>query len=189
MWYVYASVFVLALSLMGCSSSSSGAGGGGGLGGTGGGEIGDQFPAIDTLMLTLNRLYGDGDQRGDEQYTFDVAELSVTHEWLSSGVPPESLPPSTPEAMDQLVSVVQDVSYRIHEDCVIWAVDSVPFPPKLSVMHAQDRVLLSVSDSECADNDHSFVGPVMSCSDFERVFAAIRAIVPEVESETCADYW
>jgi len=69
------------------------------------------------------------------------------------------------------------------------AVDFVPFPPKLSVVHAQDRLVLSVSDSECADNDHSFVGPVMSCSDFERVFAAIREIVPEVESETCADYW
>jgi hypothetical protein len=29
----------------------------------------------------------------------------------------------------------------------------------------------------------------MSCSDFEKAFAAIREIVPEVESETCADYW
>jgi hypothetical protein len=91
--------------------------------------------------------------------------------------------------MDQLVSVVQGVSYRINEDCEVMAVDFVPLPPKLSVVHAQDRLVLSVSDNKCADNDHSFVGPVMSCSDFERVFAAIREIVPEVESETCADYW
>jgi len=183
-----------AMPLVGCGDNnggggSGGTGGGGGSGAAGGGEIGDQFPAIDTLVLTLNRVYDDGDQRGDEQYTFQVAELTVTHEWLRSSVPPESLPPATREAMDRLVSVVQGVSYRINEDCGMWAVDYVPFPPMLSVVHAQDRLVLSVSDSKCADNDHSFVGPVMSCTDFDKAFAAIREIVPEVESETCADYW
>jgi len=173
----------------GGSAGTGGSGGDGGSGAAGGREIGDQFPAIDTLVLTLNRVYDDGDQRGDEQYTFQVAELTVTHEWLRSSVPPESLPPPTRKAMDQLVSVVRGVSYRINEDCGMWAVDYVPFPPMLSVVHAQDRLVLSVSDSKCADNDHSFVGPVMSCPDFEKVFTAIREIVPEVESETCADYW
>lgn len=190
MRYVFPIICVLALSIIGCSEAAgtSGAAGDGGSGGAGG-EIGDRFPAIDTLALTLNRLYEDGDQRGDEQYTFQVAELAVTHEWLRNSVPPESLPPATRETMDQLVSVVQGVSYRINEDCETWAVDGVPFPPVLSVVHAQDRLVLSVSDRKCADNDHSFMGPVISCSDFERVFAAIREIVPEVESETCADYW
>ena len=180
-------VLALAVGAMGCSETS-GTGGSGGSEGSGR-EIGDRFPAIDTLALTLNRLYDNGDQRGDEKYTFQVAELTVTHEWLRSSVPPESLPPATRKAMDQLVSVVQGASYRINEDCETRAVDYVPFPPRLSVVHAQDRLVLSVSDSKCADNDHSFAGPVMSCSDFERVFAAIREIVPEVESETCADYW
>ena len=170
-------ICVLALGGMGCS------------GGAGGAKIGEQFPAIDTLTLTLNRVYDNGDQRGDEQYTFQVADLAVTHEWLRGSVPPESLPPATRKAMDQLVSVVQGVSYRINEDCVTEAWDYVTFPPKLSVVHAQDRLVLSVSDSQCADNNFSFVGPVMSCSDFKKVFAAIREIVPEVESETCADYW
>jgi hypothetical protein len=202
MRYLFGFICVLALGVMGCSGvsgtggsgGSAGMGGDGGTGGKGGsggsgGEIGDRFPAIDTLKLTLNRVYDNGDQRGDEQYTFQVAELTVTHEWLRGSVPPESLPPATPKAMDQLVSVVQGVSYRINEDCENRAVDYVPYPPKLSVVHAQDRLVLSVSDSKCADNDLSFVGPVMSCSDFEKVFAAIREIVPEVESETCADYW
>jgi len=170
-------ICVLALGGMGCS------------GGAGGAKIGEQFPAIDTLTLTLNRVYDNGDQRGDEQYTFQVADLAVTHEWLRGSVPPESLPSATRKAMDQLVSVVQGVSYRINEDCVTEAWDYVTFPPKLSVVHAQDRLVLSVSDSQCADNNFSFVGPVMSCSDFKKVFAAIREIVPEVESETCADYW
>lgn len=193
-WELYVSARWGVTPLVGCSDTT-GDGGGGGTAGTGGsgptgcGEIGNRFPAVDTLQLTLNRVYGDGDQRGDEQYTFQVAELTVTHEWLRSSVPPESLPPATREAMDQFVSVVQGVSYRIHEDCVTWAVDYVPFPPMLSVVHAQDRLILSVSDSKCAHNDHSFVGPVVSCADFEKVFAAIREIVPEVESETCADYW
>ena len=179
MRYSVGLLLVLALGFMGCSETA----------GTGGAKIGDQFPAIDTLTLMLNRVYDNGDQRGDEQYTFQVADLAVTHEWLRGSVPAESLPPATRKAMDQLVSVVQGVSYRINEDCETWAMDYVPFPPKLSVAHAQDRLVLGVSDSKCADNDHSFVGPVMSCSDFEKAFAAIREIVPEVESETCADYW
>jgi hypothetical protein len=178
MRYLVGFICVLALGAMGCSGS-----------GGSGGEIGDQFPAIDTLALTLNRVYDNGDQRGDEQYTFQVAELTVKHEWLRGSVPPESLPSATRKAMDQLVNVVQGVSYRINEDCGTEEWDYVTFPPKLSVVHAQDQLVLSVSDSQCADNNFSFVGPVMSCSDFEKVFTAIREIVPEVESETCADYW
>jgi hypothetical protein len=202
MRYLVGLLFVLALGLMACSETAgtggsggtAGMGGDGGTGGNGGsggsgGEIGDQFPAIDTLELTLNRVYDNGDQRGDEKYTFEVADLTVTHRWVRSNDPPDLLPPATRDAMDALVAVVQSTSYRINEDCEMWAVDFVPFPPWLSVVHAQDRLVLSVSDNKCADNDHSFAGPVMSCSDFERVFAAIREIVPEVESETCADYW
>jgi hypothetical protein len=59
MRYLVGLVCVLALAFTGCSETA----------GTGGAKIGDQFPAIDTLTLMLNRVYDNGDQRGDEQYT------------------------------------------------------------------------------------------------------------------------
>lgn len=160
----------------------------------GGGEetartIGDQFPEIDTLVLALNRVDGVGDQLGDEEYRFEVAELEVTHRWVRSSDPPVSLPPATREAMDELVEVVQGAVYRINEDCVTWAWDYVPFPPALTVRHEVEQLRVGVSDSACAKTDHSYVGPVMSCAAFEAVFTAVQSIVPDVESETCAEYW
>jgi hypothetical protein len=125
MRYLFGFMCVLALGLMACSETAgtggsggtAGMGGDGGTGGNGGsggsgGETGDQFPAIDTLELTLNRVYDNGDQRGDEKYTFEVADLTVTHRWVRSNDPPDLLPPATRDAMDALVAVVQSTSYR-----------------------------------------------------------------------------
>ena len=180
-------VLALAVGAMGCSETS-GTGGSGGSEGSGR-EIGDRFPAIDTLALTLNRLYDNGDQRGDERYTFEVADLTVTHTWVRSNDPPDLLPPATRDAMDALVAVVQSTSYRFNENCEDLAIDGVPFSPRVTVRHGADELRLGVSDSECAGTDHSYHGPVMRCAAFEVVFGAVREIVPSVESETCAWYW
>ena len=103
--------------------------------------------------------------------------------------PPVSLPPASREAMDQLVAVVQDVTYRINEVCETGSWDFVPFPPGLTIIDGSKRLSLQVSELECAEWDHSGRGPVMSCADFERVFIAVQAIVSEVVSETCTEYW
>jgi len=151
--------------------------------------VGTRFSVIDELVVTLNRVDGYGDQGGNEEYTFEVADLTVTHRWVGSNDPPDLLPPATRDAMDALVAVVQSTSYRFNENCEDLAIDGVPFSPRVTVRHGADELRLGVSDSECAGTDHSYHGPVMRCAAFEVVFGAVREIVPSVESETCAWYW
>ena len=169
---------VLAMGIIGCSDD-----------GTATRTIGADFPDIDTLVLTINRSDGFMQQWRSEEYTFSVRDLTVSHRWLQDSDPPMSLGPATREAMDQLVMVVQSVSYRVNEDCLTLAVDGAPYSPKLDIRHGQKHLQLGVSDNDCAESDHSYVGPVMSCAASDIVFAAVREIVPRVTGERCAFYW
>jgi hypothetical protein len=127
--------------------------------------------------------------RRDEEYTFGVADLSVSHRWLQDSDPATSLGPATRKDMDQLVMVVQSVSYRLNEDCLTLAVDGAPYSPKLDIRHEQQHLRLGVSDNDCAESDHSHIGPVMSCAASDEVFAAVREIVAGVTGEGCRFYW
>jgi hypothetical protein len=160
-------------------------GGEGGASGAVSQKIGDLFPTIEQVVLSVN--IDDGFAvYNEETYTIDVESRQVAYSH-SNGATASAQ--ATASQMEGVVASIRQAEWRDQPDCTGWAVDGSPYPPELTTRAGAVERSFGVSDNDCASSDHSAFGDVISCTAFASILDAVLAILPGGVGPSCEGYW
>jgi hypothetical protein len=146
--------------------------------------VGDLVPTIEALAVNVDRgltIYGTDYH---DQWAVDIATGAVK---LNAGVPVTA----TAAQIQELVGVVASSAYWSNVPCARTSVvePAGRDPPWIWPSGGGADHKFGVSNGTCASSNYSYVGQVLSCSEFAAIYALLEAIAPSGDAFNCDFYW
>jgi hypothetical protein len=150
--------------------------------------IGAAVGPVTKVVVTINLADGFTGWYANTVYTVEGSLPTVRIDDGSVDAGSSTTYPATAAQIQAVFNVVASTPWHAQPSCIGVAIDGAPYPPKVAVFSAAGSRTFGVSGAECAHTDHSALGDVITCAQYDAIMGAIAAITGVAPAGGCAYY-
>lgn len=88
-----------------------------------------------------------------------------------------------------IMDAIGEARFHNNKSCEEESIDGSPMPPRIVLKSDTAEYGFSVSDYSCAESDHSAIGNVISCVDYQKIMSEIKKAINSDKTFDCQEYW